>query len=577
MPAPIEDPDPQAQLQVQLQVVGKAFDALLLTLYRLTNRHNDLKHHAEDVFKQYTAVTRQLSPQDKPHAMEVQQRLLDQQKQLCLGLVQQKSPVEEQSLNSMDVIKTLVSHQNVDETAFRAIVDGVKGYKALLRDNSGRPSTSTNTNPHPSTTSASNSCILARGPDPSLPLEQDFTTNGTQGNLHCPFSKPKPAMSNGNGTGGAGSGVGSGHGNGTAGSNEGPKIRIDTCGNPDLDPIKADIEERRSSTTPSARTSGSRCPVSRCPIRYLDKHSPEEIAEYVERHKHEIPRSHAICVKRYQRDPQNMRQLDAKYGGLINMISGLSAKHQAFLPAQANGNGNGEGGGDDGQASHSASTERVEKWAENVDPVAPIPPATPNEENGIPEHAHEHGNTGQGADGDGDGDDNRESHFDRPLREVRVGESPSRPWGIHVPLAEQPFPSIPFSGSASGPLSPSAPVNAGIHATPGNKPVGRCPFGHDAKPKPQPEPEPKAESLASPWANWGKTLEQDGAKAEAETEAAKPEVHVDPHAQAHPDAKAETNTNPPHITFNGPVFFGYSAEQTALFMQQLGNLATFKQ
>lgn len=52
MPAPIEDPDPQAQLQVQLQVVGKAFDALLLTLYRLTNRHNDLKHHAEDVFKQ---------------------------------------------------------------------------------------------------------------------------------------------------------------------------------------------------------------------------------------------------------------------------------------------------------------------------------------------------------------------------------------------------------------------------------------------------------------------------------------------------------------------------------------------
>jgi hypothetical protein len=32
---------------------------------------------------------------------------------------------------------------------------------------------------------------------------------------------------------------------------------------------------------------------------------------------------------------------------------------------------------------------------------------------------------------------------------------------------------------------------------------------------------------------------------------------------------------PAHITFNGPVFFGYSAEQTASLMQQLGNLANF--
>lgn len=48
MPAPIED-DPH---QDRLQAVGKALDALLLTLYRLTNRHNDLKHHTEHVFKQ---------------------------------------------------------------------------------------------------------------------------------------------------------------------------------------------------------------------------------------------------------------------------------------------------------------------------------------------------------------------------------------------------------------------------------------------------------------------------------------------------------------------------------------------
>jgi hypothetical protein len=33
-----------------------------------------------------------------------------------------------------------------------------------------------------------------------------------------------------------------------------------------------------------------------------------------------------------------------------------------------------------------------------------------------------------------------------------------------------------------------------------------------------------------------------------------------------------TTSNPSHITFNGPVFFGYSAEQTASLMQQLGSL-----
>ena len=36
----------------QLQAVGKAFDALLLTLYRLTHRHNDLKQYTHEAFKQ---------------------------------------------------------------------------------------------------------------------------------------------------------------------------------------------------------------------------------------------------------------------------------------------------------------------------------------------------------------------------------------------------------------------------------------------------------------------------------------------------------------------------------------------
>ena len=51
-PAPVvEEVQPDPHLD-QLQAVGKAFDALLLTLYRLTNRHNELKAHTEEIFKQ---------------------------------------------------------------------------------------------------------------------------------------------------------------------------------------------------------------------------------------------------------------------------------------------------------------------------------------------------------------------------------------------------------------------------------------------------------------------------------------------------------------------------------------------
>lgn len=48
-----EELQPQPDLhQDQLQAVGKAFDALLLTLYRLTHRHNDLKQYTQEAFKQ---------------------------------------------------------------------------------------------------------------------------------------------------------------------------------------------------------------------------------------------------------------------------------------------------------------------------------------------------------------------------------------------------------------------------------------------------------------------------------------------------------------------------------------------
>lgn len=508
-----------------------------------------------------------LPPQDRHRAFDVQNKLLAQQEEYRQGLVHSKPRVEEQPLNSMDVIKTLVAHQNVDENTFLAIKNGVKGCKSLLRSQDSLSQIS------------SNSCILAQAPAPAIALEKDFTTNGTQGNLHCPFSKPNK-MQSANASEAA------------SGKSLAPKVQIEaTCGHEHLDPIKAELEDRHSSHTPSVPSSKGGCPVSRCPIRFLDQHSPEEIAEYVERHKHEIPRSHAICVKRYQRNPQDMRQLDAKYGGLTSMIAGLGVKHQAFLPDRHT---NGEG-----HSSHSASSERVEKWAENVDP------STLGAQNEESEEKNEE---------DKNEDDNRQSHFDRPLREVRVGESPSRPWGISVPVTHLPPASAPFSGSASIPTSPDPQADKPDKLTDVNvldaKPAGGCPFGH-GKPKPEaPKPEmetsqsderpkdddiatpkktgcpfshnqPKAEvpkpETETPWTGeWPKTWPKDAVADQVPAPQVGPTVPVSEDSTTKPDMPKpdmpSTFSTPPHITFNGPVFFGYSAEETANLLRQFGNL-----
>ncbi|CAG8220839.1 unnamed protein product [Penicillium olsonii] len=455
----------------------------------------------------------------------------------------------EQPLKSMDVIKTLVAHQNVDENTFLAIKNGVKGFKSLLRSQDGH-------------SQISSSCILAQAPAPAAALEKDFTTNGTQGSLHCPFSKPNKTQSGSEAR---------------SGKHSAPKVQVEAaCGHEHLDPIKAELDERRSSHTPSAPSSKGACPLSRCPIRFLDQHSPEEIAEYVERHKHEIPRSHAICVNRYQKNPQNMRHLDAKYGGLTSMIAGLGVKHQAFLPECQNG---------EGKSSSSASTQRVEKWAENVDPSAPA----------------------QSPQDHPDDDDNRQSHFDRPLREVRVGESPSRPWGISVPVTHLSPASAPFNGSASGPISPDPQFDkvskADASVTPA-KPTF-CPFGHD-----KPTPAFSKPGLSNPTADVPQSRESHEDSAKAEGAPAKPgcpfghdkkaggpkgehqplkdwpsEGDQDHAAEKAPTAPVSedrttkpgippTTSQPSHVTFNGPVFFGYSPEQTANLMQQLASLGS---
>ena len=163
--------------------------------------------------------------------------------------------------------------------------------------------------------------------------------------------------------------------------------------------------DRHDSPPPSI--SGS---ISKCPIRMLDERSPEEIAQFFETHKHEIPRSHEICVRRYQSNSQTIRELDAKYGNLTNMIKGLGVKHQPLLPSK-------EDDEEDDTAIDTKSMQKVDSWAHNVDVV--------HEGADMPNDTKTHLSESDG----------RQGHFDRPLKEIRVGESPSRPWGISVPAA----------------------------------------------------------------------------------------------------------------------------------------------
>jgi hypothetical protein len=278
--------------------------------------------------------------------------------------------------------------------------------------------------------------------------------------------------------------------------------------------------------SPPPSQSGS---AAKCPIRYLDQHSPEEVARYFETHKHEIPRSHEVCVKRYQRNEDDIRKLDAKYGNLVSMIQGLGQKHQPMLPA------NQEEKSVD-QELERTSNERVENWAQavSVDGVG-HEEAEPQEE------------------------EDRESRFDRPLKEIRVGESPSRPWGISVPIFDPPL----VERTAS---PPPAPVSA-EHMP---KPAGKCPFGHGQKAELEDEPTqlpaPQDTSRLAGKCPFGHDQRKNEKPASPQVES-KSAVHSQP-AFINPPEMAKTGGNGPQMIFTGPVFIGYPIEQALAFMQQ---------
>ena len=230
--------------------------------------------------------------------------------------------------------------------------------------------------------------------------------------------------------------------------------------------------------------------VGVCPIRFLDQHSPEEVATYFENHKHELPRSHEVCVKRYQSNEKQIRELDAKYGSLVSMIQGLGAKHKELLPEEPDDEPEAEPGQD------SKDAEKVKQWARSLAADA-----------NVNDYAIEE-------------DEDRQPRFERPLRDVRVGESPSRPWGISVPAKYHEKHGAPNETQVLSSLKESK-------ASPATG--GKCPFGFDKAAK-------TAESVTD-----------------------KPTFTSPKAATGQENASAKQ----PNMMFTGPVFIGYSAEDAA--------------
>ena len=341
------------------------------------------------------------------------------------------------------------------------------------------------------------------------PLERDFTVGGKPSGLECPFasmankklsSHAASVLSRYSPSGEPGSRVNGRESlsrwSGRRASVFDP-IKADSCGlsdhqerePPRSEPVLEEHPKNRQTTEPGI-----------CPIRLLDQHSPEEVATYFERHKHQLPRSHEMCVKRYQSNEKQIRELDAKYGSLVSMIQGLGAKHKDLLPSHPDDTDDAE------------DVDKVRRWARSVSVAAM-----------------------RGRCDDGTEDD--ESRFVRPLRDVRLGESPSRPWGIPVPAT---YHELNSSDPSTRPAQiPTAPHNA-------PRAPATCPLGTD------------------------KTVREDDSGKCSQR-------HSDEHERSAVNSAAgavhEDGTTPsvtPRMVFTGPVFLGYSAEDAARILQLSG-------
>ncbi|KAL1627602.1 hypothetical protein SLS56_006323 [Neofusicoccum ribis] len=358
-------------------------------------------------------------------------------------------------------------------------------------------------------------------------LERDFTTPGTPGNLGCPFGTPSLRGRSTSGRGGMG----------TPSRSQSRILphAMRSKRSSFNDPIRAEICGFEPPQSPEPSVSGSAAPV--CPIRFMDDHTPEDIAKYFENHKHELPRSHEVCIKRFQSNAESIRQLDAKYGNLVNMIQGLGEKHQPMLketPADE----------DEDAFVETESNSRVANWAKAVSTSAQAGgEASPDPDHPLSE------------------EEERQPHFDRPMKEIRVGESPSRPWGITVPAAYNKPPSVATDGVVTAsPVQESPPAPPVPPVAEAKKP-GKCPFDH-------------TKLRGGPPGNL--KVEDTGPNREPEQKTLQPDVQTIQASQPPPIRgpniiKPESQSpNSPQMVFTGPVFIGYSMEQAVALLQQTG-------
>jgi hypothetical protein len=355
------------------------------------------------------------------------------------------------------------------------------------------------------------------------PIERDFTTAGTPSKLGCPFAS----------TSGRGSLLATPRSSASRSSLRGRRSKRPSF----TDPIRAEIcGIDTASAEPSVAASGS---AAVCPIRFLDQHDPEEVAKYFEKHKHELPRSHEVCITRFQSNQESIEQLDRKYGNLTNMIQGLGQKHQAWLPEEPEDAIEEEheiGVTVDGKAD-----AKVEKWAKAVS--ASLREGTPTEQESPTEHGL---------------DETRTAQFDRPMKEVRVGESPSRPWGVTIPPKYTDAHSSSSVGSAPT-ASPPVPLKTDrpIGETP--QKTGKCPFDHMAMGK-TPDHRPDQPPLTEPIAPSMPPLPN----------------QQPPQAQEHNMRTPEPVQTVPQMVFNGPVFLGYPPDQLLILLQNSNLGATLR-
>ncbi|OAX79777.1 hypothetical protein ACJ72_05897 [Emergomyces africanus] len=496
----------QAEHGNEIIALARGFDTLIETIQKLTWQERDLWNKLQFAHDEYLKLANQL-PSLSPAQTEIAEKI---------------SPVPFQKTNCDISVDHTGWIYDVEKAGYitapelEVIARGLEAYRVLADKRVTRDGYHHQNG---------NTCLVAVDAKARSSIERDFTVKGVQGNLRCPF-----AISNGKGA-----------------SPKLANINPDACAQ-DLDPIKAEsLQGTRSASVQDA--------APRCPIRYLDDHSPEEVAKYVENHKHEIPRSHAICIQRYQKDSQSVRQLDEKYGDMVNMIKGLGLYHQPYLPSTQDPGKQGDTG--------SVSVGRVEKWAEDVSAksreIDIMPVSHQGEDNGELEE-----------------EDGRQSHFNRPLRDVRVGESPSRPWGIHVPISHQ---------VAQSPMvSPTAPVvrDGGTRVANYDKDtLERSSVLNSMPEKPNPSP-------AAGRCPFQARMDKDDPPATVLPRAAAADIQSEENSRRHrldnlppPLNPSESDTPPlspvqPKMVFHGPVFFGYSAEDAAALLQQLSHTSGLK-